>query len=167
MEGGRSGNMTSSGQNGDAYTDEHTRLLGGDASTDDADARPKSAFYEWFLNKRQTPGIDSNNIFVRWPARGFNITKVTLLSNYINILLPFILLGIIAKASSWDPPIVSILNFFAIIPLVAVLLFITEKILIKLGEILGGLLNTTFGNTIELIIGIEMALYITPLIYTI
>jgi Ca2+:H+ antiporter len=54
----------------------------------------------------------------------------------------------------WNPTVVFILNFFAIIPLAAVLSFATEEISIKLGETLGGLLNATFGNAVELIVSI-------------
>jgi Ca2+:H+ antiporter len=46
------------------------------------------------------------------------------------------------------------LNFFAIIPLAAVLSFATEEIAARLGETLGGLVNATFGNAVELIVSI-------------
>lgn len=142
--------MPNSEPNRDAHADERSDLLYRSAPN----GSRKSTFYGFFLNKRHTPGMDSDNKFVRWPARGFNITKVTLLSNYVNILLVFVPLGIIAGASSWNPTTVFILNFFAIIPLAAVLSFATEEISVKLGETLGGLLNATFGNAVELIVSI-------------
>ena len=132
--------MTSLGTDDAPQADEYTGLLN-EASNTDANTTSKGTFYELFLNKRHTPGMDSDNIFVRWPARGFNVTKVTVLSNYVNILLPFVPLGIIAGAGGWDPTTVFILNFFAIIPLAAVLSFATEEISTKLGETLGGLLK--------------------------
>jgi Ca2+:H+ antiporter len=46
------------------------------------------------------------------------------------------------------------LNFLAIIPLAAVLSFATEEIAGRLGETLGGLVNATFGNAVELIVSI-------------
>ena len=61
-------------------------------------------------------------------------------------------LGIVAGERKWDPTTVFVLNFFAIIPLAAVLSFATEEIAMKLGETLGGLLNATFGNAVELIV---------------
>lgn len=136
----------STGANGD-HADEHTGLLNGDANN-----RRRSTLYELFLNKHHTPGMDSDNKLVRWPARGFNVTKVTLLSNYVNVLLIFVPLGIIAGAGGWNPTVVFILNFFAIVPLAAVLSFATEEISVKLGETMGGLLNATFGNAVELIV---------------
>lgn len=132
--------------NGNGLADEHTGLLS------NGNERRRSTATEFFLNKRYTPGMDSSNKFVKWPAHGFNAMKVTLLSNYVNILLVFVPLGIVAGATGWNPTTVFILNFFAIIPLAAVLSFATEEISVKLGETLGGLLNATFGNAVELIV---------------
>lgn len=63
-------------------------------------------------------------------------------------------LGIVAGKLHWSPTAVFTINFFAIIPLAAVLSFATEQISMKLGEALGGLLNATFGNAVELIVSI-------------
>lgn len=64
-------------------------------------------------------------------------------------------IGIIAGAMGWGATAVFTINFFAIIPLAAVLSFATEEISIKLGETMGGLLNATFGNAVELIVRLE------------
>jgi Ca2+:H+ antiporter len=52
----------------------------------------------------------------------------------------------------WNSTAVFTINFFAIIPLAAVLSFATEEISMRLGEAMGGLLNATFGNAVELIV---------------
>ena len=70
----------------------------------------------------------------------------------MNFLLIMVPIGIVAGAVGWNPTIVFTLNFFAIIPLAAVLSFATEQIAMKLGESMGGLLNATFGNAVELIV---------------
>lgn len=57
-----------------------------------------------------------------------------------------------AGMTGMDPVAVFTINFFAIIPLAAVLSNATEDISAKLGEQLGGLLNATFGNAVELIV---------------
>jgi Ca2+:H+ antiporter len=133
---------------------ETTQLLpdrvNGSASNTPANRR-RSTIASFFA-RDHTLGEESDLLFVRWPARTFTITKITILSNYVNILLIFVPLGIIAGAMSWDPTTVFILNFFAIIPLAAVLSFATEEISLKLGETMGGLLNATFGNAVELIV---------------
>lgn len=73
--------------------------------------------------------------------------------DYVNLLLPCVPIGIVAGALGWNPTAVFTLNFFAIMPLAAVLSFATEEISLKLGETMGGLLNATFGNAVELIVG--------------
>jgi hypothetical protein len=73
----------------------------------------------------------------------------------VNILLVFVPIGIIAGVTGWDPVAVFVINFLAIIPLAAVLSYATEEISVNLGEALGGLLNATFGNAVELIVRIR------------
>ncbi|KAH7342562.1 Sodium/calcium exchanger protein-domain-containing protein [Rhexocercosporidium sp. MPI-PUGE-AT-0058] len=111
-------------------------------------------FFEFFASKNHTAGMESENKFVRIPAQVVQATKVTLYSNYVNILLVFVPVGIVAGAMGWNPTVVFILNFFAIVPLAAVLSFATEEISMKLGQTMGGLLNATFGNAVELIVSI-------------
>lgn len=81
-------------------------------------------------------------------------TWQTLTSNYVNVFLVFVPLGIVAGALHWNPTAVFVLNFIAIIPLAALLSFATEELSAKLGQTLGGLLNATFGNAVELIVSI-------------
>lgn len=73
---------------------------------------------------------------------------------WINVLLVFVPLGLVAGKQGWSAPWVFGLNFAAIIPLAAVLSFATEEIASRLGETLGGLVNATFGNAVELIVSI-------------
>ncbi|RDA93864.1 hypothetical protein CP533_4520 [Ophiocordyceps camponoti-saundersi (nom. inval.)] len=116
--------------------------------------RRRSGLCAFFLDSKHTPGRDSGSFAVRGLAHTWHVTKVTLLSNYVNFLLVFVPLGIIAGACKWNSTAVFTINFFAIIPLAAVLSFATEEISIKLGETMGGLLNATFGNAVELIVSI-------------
>ncbi|KAI1848806.1 hypothetical protein JX266_005234 [Neoarthrinium moseri] len=136
-------------QNGGAH--EATPLLAGDSL---GGRHEHSETYDFFLNSHYTPGADSSKPWVRIPATVWHIAKATLLSNYVNVLLVFVPIGIIAGIAEWDPVTVFVINFLAIIPLAAVLSFATEEISVKLGESLGGLLNATFGNAVELIVSI-------------
>jgi Ca2+:H+ antiporter len=86
-------------------------------------------------------------------------TWATLLSNYVNVFLVFVPLGIIAGALGWNPTAVFVLNFIAIIPLASLLSFATEELSAKLGQTLGGLMNATFGNAVELIVRLCTALF--------
>jgi Ca2+:H+ antiporter len=91
----------------------------------------------------------------RWktiPKHVVHLTYATLTSNYVNVFLVFVPIGIIAGAMGWNPTAVFILNFIAIVPLAALLSFATEELSAKLGQTLGGLMNATFGNAVELIV---------------
>ena len=98
---------------------------------------------------------EDDRAWVRWPAYTAWAIKETLLGNYINALLVFVPLGIIAGAMGWNPTVVFVLNFLAIMPLASLLSFATEELSVKLGQTLGGLLNATFGNAVELIVRVH------------
>ncbi|KAH7027914.1 Ca2+ transporter [Microdochium trichocladiopsis] len=136
--------------NGGAAPDEHTALLGSGGRS----ANGSHSTRDFFFNSQVTPGLESEKPWVKYPAHVWHITKMTLLSSPVNILLVCVPIGIIAGQGGWDPIAVFTINFFAIIPLAAVLSFATEEISDKLGESLGGLLNATFGNAVELIVSI-------------
>ena len=100
---------------------------------------------------------DDNSAPREWrdmPKHVARITWLTLASNYVNVFLVFVPIGIIAGAMHWNPTAVFVLNFIAIIPLASLLSFATEELSAKLGQTLGGLLNATFGNAVELIVGL-------------
>ena len=88
----------------------------------------------------------------------FASCKEILTSNILNSLLVFVPLGIIAGYLEVRPTIVFALNFVSIIPLASVLSDTTEVLASKTGNTLGGLLNASFGNVVELIVAL-MALH--------
>ncbi|KAL2197801.1 Sodium/calcium exchanger protein-domain-containing protein [Corynascus similis CBS 632.67] len=155
------GKSTSNTTNGNGSTSqfgcssmdgERQPLLGHQATST---LHPEPGFWGHLLfSAKSSPGTNSPNPFVRWPAQVWNVTKITLFSSWINLLLVFVPLGIVAGELKWGAPWVFTLNFFAIIPLAAVLSFATEEIAGRLGETLGGLVNATFGNAVELIVSI-------------
>lgn len=54
----------------------------------------------------------------------------------------------------WGATAVFWINFFAIVPLALILAFATEELAEHTGQTIGGLLNATFGNAVELIVSI-------------
>ncbi|OQE94363.1 hypothetical protein PENNAL_c0004G04115 [Penicillium nalgiovense] len=82
------------------------------------------------------------------------VLKITLGCSYSNILLPFVFLGMIAGSLGWDDSICFVFNFLAILPLAALLSFATEELAKSVGQTVGGLINATFGNAVEMIVGI-------------
>ncbi|WVQ82241.1 calcium/proton exchanger [Cryptococcus sp. DSM 104549] len=87
--------------------------------------------------------------------------KAAITSTWLNVLLIFIPIGwalYFAKHSGGKDSIsdtaVFITTFIAIIPLAGLLGFATEEAALRLGQTLGGLLNATLGNAVELIVAI-------------
>ncbi len=72
----------------------------------------------------------------------------------ISIFLVFIPISIAANFMEWGSSAIFITSAIAIIPLAGWMGTATEEIAVVLGPNLGGLLNATFGNATELIIGI-------------
>ncbi|KAI9806032.1 MAG: hypothetical protein M1833_004439 [Piccolia ochrophora] len=101
-----------------------------------------------------SPWDENDSAVVRYSKHTWHVTKGTLGNNYVNVLLVFVPIGIVAGALGLNPTAVFCLNFFAIIPLASLLSFATEELSAKLGQTIGGLLNASFGNAVELIVSI-------------
>ncbi|KAI8896719.1 Sodium/calcium exchanger protein-domain-containing protein [Globomyces pollinis-pini] len=70
------------------------------------------------------------------------------------ILLIFLPLGLLSSVLRWSETSVFILNFIAIICLAKMLDLTTDQLSKRLGQTLGSLINASFGNAVELIVGI-------------
>lgn len=77
-----------------------------------------------------------------------------IMSSWMNILLVMAPLGILAHYLHWGPVAVFLLNFAALVPLALLLGEVTEDLAVRFGSTIGGLLNATFGNVVELILSI-------------
>lgn len=75
-------------------------------------------------------------------------------SSPLHFLLIFIPLGLIWGHWGLSHTWTFIFNFLAIIPLAAILAHATEELADKAGSTVGGLLNATFGNAVELIVSV-------------
>ncbi|KAJ6189010.1 hypothetical protein N7519_003918 [Penicillium mononematosum] len=80
--------------------------------------------------------------------------RATVLNSWINVLLIAAPVGIVLYAVGANPIAIFVVNFIAIIPLAAMLSFATEEIALRTSETIGGLLNASFGNAVELIVAI-------------
>ncbi|KAH8827446.1 Sodium/calcium exchanger protein-domain-containing protein [Flagelloscypha sp. PMI_526] len=78
--------------------------------------------------------------------------------SWLNLFLLFVPLGYIAHALDWDASLRFVFNFLAIIPLAKLLGEATEQMSVKLGQTLAGLLNASFGNAVEIIVGVAALL---------
>jgi len=69
----------------------------------------------------------------------------------IMILLVFVPLGLFAERLEFNSAMIFTFNFLAIVPLAGILGAATESMASHTGEMIGGLLNATFGNAVEMI----------------
>ncbi|CCK68734.1 Vcx1p KNAG_0B02920 [Huiozyma naganishii CBS 8797] len=81
-------------------------------------------------------------------------TRHVIMSSPLNVLLVFVPIGIIWGYFEFSHVWTFIFNFAAIIPLAAILAYATEELADKAGSTVGGLLNATLGNAVELIVSI-------------
>ncbi|KAI0256858.1 Sodium/calcium exchanger protein-domain-containing protein [Lactifluus subvellereus] len=111
-------------------------------------------FYESFYSKIATllkaegePSLpDSYRWFLLGPC------------SWLNSLLLLAPVATAAHYLHWDAPLRFAFSFIAIIPLAKLLGDATEQISFSLGPTLAGLLNATFGNAIEIIVGLTALL---------
>ena len=75
-------------------------------------------------------------------------------SSILNVLLLAIPIGIYGGFRGLSPNLVFWANFTALLPLALILGEITEDLAIRFGDVIGGLLNATFGNVVEMILGL-------------
>ncbi|KAJ4270290.1 hypothetical protein NW762_001966 [Fusarium torreyae] len=123
------------------------------------DTTPATNNVEVDLEQRKLKKRESTKIFRKVePKEPFTVRNQlqrTFLNSYINILLIAAPVGIALNyAPGINGIVIFVVNFIAIIPLAAMLSFATEEIALRTGEVLGGLINATFGNAVELIVAI-------------
>mmetsp|Transcript_23353 Transcript_23353/g.53419 ORF Transcript_23353/g.53419 Transcript_23353/m.53419 type:complete len:415 (-) Transcript_23353:108-1352(-) len=70
----------------------------------------------------------------------------------MSILLIFVPLGIASSRLKWGDTAVFWLNFIALVPTAGLMGTATEAVAAHTGELIGGLINATFGNAIEMIV---------------
>ncbi|KAJ8583987.1 calcium/proton exchanger [Rhizopogon salebrosus TDB-379] len=89
-----------------------------------------------------------------WPQS----LKFFIFGTWFNILLVFIPLSFISHYLNWDAGLRFICSFIAILPLAKLLGEATDQMSVKLGDTMSGLLNASFGNAVEIIVGIAALL---------
>ncbi|KAI8619273.1 Sodium/calcium exchanger protein-domain-containing protein [Chytriomyces sp. MP71] len=72
--------------------------------------------------------------------------------NFVGLI--FVPIGLLSGVLGWSATAVFALNFCAIIPLAKVLDYATDQLSMRVGDTVGGLLNASFGNAVELIMAL-------------
>jgi len=98
------------------------------------------------------PSSQPQPAWVRFLTETRSAIKATLSSDYSNYLLIVVPFAILGGPLRWNQAVIFILNFLAIFPLAALLSYSTEELSASVGQIVGGLLNATFGNAVEMIV---------------
>jgi Ca2+:H+ antiporter len=110
--------------------------------------RPPRSLYQSFLALVRAEGEPSWLNSFRWFIFG----------SWLNLLLLLVPVAAAAHYLNWDAPLRFGFSFVAIIPLAKLLGDATEQMSLSLGDTLAGLLNATFGNAVEIIVGITALL---------
>lgn len=92
------------------------------------------------------------------PVCHWDALKEMFLENKINVLFVFLPLAYWSHASKWNDGYVFILNFLAMVPLASMLGVFTEELAAHTNDVIGGLLNATFGNAVELVVAVQALL---------
>lgn len=98
------------------------------------------------------PGSNEYPSWTHYLMYAYHTVRATLYTSNMYALLVFVPLGFIAAALGWPSITISIFNFIAIIPLSALVSYSADELSKSVGELVGGLINATFGNAVELIV---------------
>lgn len=157
--------MSGAGQNGKPSREaesEETAVERQSTIQSNTDTKPRNRF-NLFHKQNPEPEDDDKPKKRPWykgkdlkhkPYTLRNQLQATIFNSWINILLLAAPVGIALNYAGIDGKVVFVVNFIAIIPLAGMLSFATEEIALHVGESLGGLLNASFGNAVELIVAI-------------
>ncbi|KAJ9092464.1 hypothetical protein QFC20_007351 [Naganishia adeliensis] len=81
-------------------------------------------------------------------------TRYLFFSSWMNILLLSVPVALACNFVSWPQQIKFVISFISIVPLAKLLGDATEQLSMSMGQTIAGILNATFGNAVELIVGI-------------
>ncbi|KAH7908296.1 Sodium/calcium exchanger protein-domain-containing protein [Hygrophoropsis aurantiaca] len=81
-----------------------------------------------------------------------------LFDSWFNLTLVFVPLTFLSHTLEWDITFRFLFSFMAIVPLAKLLGEATDQLSMKVGQTISGLLNASFGNAVETIVGITALL---------
>ena len=98
--------------------------------------------------------METDPLLLSQPPTFLKSFSVAFHQTYIHYMLLMIPFGILSGMNDWGAVPTFWLNFFSIIPLASLLGFSTEELSKTVGTTIGGLLNATFGNTVEMLVSV-------------
>jgi len=78
--------------------------------------------------------------------------------NRVNILFALLPVAYWSHLAGWSEGSIFIITFLTMVPLASMLGVFTEELAAHTNEVLGGLLNATFGNAVELVVAVQALL---------
>ncbi|UKZ75617.1 hypothetical protein TrVFT333_003305 [Trichoderma virens FT-333] len=110
------------------------------------------------LTAGRNPEIEAHrlrDLYFRFHSETRHTLSSTIQCSRTNALLFCVPLGLMGPGWGWPASVVFLLNFLAMLPLASILTFATEQLAAVVGSVAGGLINATFGNAVEMIVGIS------------
>ena len=135
----------------DMTTGESTRLILGNGTAGDG--------YGGGASSAHPPvSMWSHNI-METDDKPWEALKEMFFENRVNALLGFLPFAYFSHALHWSDGSVFILTFLAMVPLASMLGVFTEELAAHTNDVIGGLINATFGNAVELVVAIQALLH--------
>jgi len=122
---------------------ESTPFLSSNANTDRYLLPDRSS--QHLVEKQSVPSKESDLV----------ILAEKVFSNWVNIFLIFAPLAFIANHNSWSAQAQFWISFLAMIPLACLLGDLTEELALHTNQLMGGLINATFGNAVEVVVAVN------------
>lgn len=98
-----------------------------------------------------------NAAMIEKPTTGEVLWEM-IFGNKMNILLLAMPFAIASHNLGWSSMSIFICNFIAMVPLAALLGAFTEEVAAHTNETIGGLINATFGNAVEVVVAVQALL---------
>lgn len=136
----------------------HTSLSGESVEEESAEAGEGTALLSPHHERQPTDLTSSVLTVPETEDTPWEALKEMFLENRINVLFAFIPLAYWSHAAKWSDGSVFILNFLAMVPLASMLGVFTEELAAHTNDVIGGLINATFGNAVELVVAIQALL---------
>lgn len=111
------------------------------------------------LTASRNPEMEVYRLRDRLRSEARHALSATILCSRTNVLLFCVPLGLMGSGWGWPASVVFLLNFLAMLPLASILTFATEQLAAVVGSVAGGLINATFGNAVEMIVGIRLQIH--------
>lgn len=102
-------------------------------------------------NVTLTPGGEKHEPFGK-------VLQQLIFGSFINVLLLALPFAVASHYLQWSSMNIFVLNFLAMVPLASILGTLTEEVAAHTNQTIGGLINATFGNAVEIVVAIQALL---------